>query len=94
VTIRATGTAQVVEPLVPASAPATPELRTIWGVVLGGSLSGDVIIVSPEAMAIVKAGKLVRALLIAGMETVRRALAAGDGRTIRLEYGVYSTTPW
>jgi hypothetical protein len=91
VTIRATGTAPVAGSLPTAGAPA--ELRTVWGVVLGGSLSGDVIIASPEALAIVRAGRFVRAFVLAGIETLRRTIDAG-GRTIRLEYGVYRTTSW
>ena len=62
VTVRAHGTAPITAPVPPARARPSAELRTVWGVVLGGSLSGDVIIASPEALAIVKAGMFVRAL--------------------------------
>jgi hypothetical protein len=70
-----------------ASKPA--ELRTLYGVVLAGSLNGDVIIASAEALAIVKAGLLVRALVIAGMEMIKRTVAIGAGRKLQLEFGIY-----
>lgn len=88
-TVRASGTAQPGAPASPTGTAAGPELRTLSGIVLGGSLNGDVIIASTEALAIVKAGLLVRAFVIAGMELMKRTVAAGGGRTIRLEFGFY-----
>lgn len=88
-TVRAPGTTQLAGPA-PAGGTAPPaELKTVCGVVLGGSLNGDVIIASPEALAIVRAGLLVRAFVIAGMELIKQTVAVGGGREIRLEFGVY-----
>jgi hypothetical protein len=91
VTARATEAGSVGAPLAPSGAHAPGELRTMWGVVLGGSLAGDVIIASPEALAIVRAGRLVRAFVLAGIETVRRSIRIGH-RIAHLEFGVYRPT--
>jgi hypothetical protein len=88
VTLHASSTAAL-SPPAPAASAQPSELRTVWGVILGGSLNGDVIIASPEALAIVKAGLLVRAFVIAGMEMIKRTVAIGNGRKIALEFGVY-----
>ncbi len=88
-TVRASGTAELSGPAPAAGTSPAVELRTVGGVVLGGSLSGDVIIASSEALAIVRAGLLVRAFLIAGMELMRQTVVVGGGRAIRLEFGVY-----
>jgi hypothetical protein len=88
VTVRATGTPPIAE-LAPAAVGTPVELRTVWGVVLGGSLSGDVIIASPEALALVRAGRFVRALVFAGIEALRRTVPVGGGRLLCLESGIY-----
>jgi hypothetical protein len=76
----------------PAGATSRPELHTPWGIVVCGSLHGDVVMASAEALAIVKAGLLVRALVIAGLEKLKRSVALGGGRMLTLEYGVYRVT--
>jgi len=91
VTARATGAGSVAGPLAPGGAREAGELRTLWGVVLGGSLNGDVIIASPEAVAIVRAGRLVRAFVLAGIEKIRRTIPIGH-RVAHLEFGVYRPT--
>jgi hypothetical protein len=88
VTLHASGTAALTG-VSPASGTQPAELRTVWGIVLGGSLNGDVIIASSQALAIVKAGLFVRAFVIAGIETMKRTIALGGGRRLSLEYGVY-----
>jgi len=87
-TVRASGTAALTAPA-PAGTTSTAELKTVSGVVLGGSLSGDVVIASAEALAIVRAGLLVRAFVIAGIELITKTVAVGGGRSIRLAFGVY-----
>jgi hypothetical protein len=87
-TLHASGAAALAGPT-PASSTQSAELRTFWGVVLGGSLNGDVIIASAQALAIVKAGLLVRAFVVSGIELMKRTISLGGGRRISLEYGVY-----
>lgn len=57
--------------------------------VLGGSLNGDVIIASQEALALVRAGKLARAFVIAGLETLRRIVPLHGGRSLSVDFGIY-----
>jgi len=89
-TIRASGAPEVpaLEP-----APQTPSspaaVHASFGVVVGGTPSGDVIVMSHRALAIMRAERIVRAFVIAGLETLRRTVALGAGRTLRLEYGIY-----
>ncbi|HXN09216.1 MAG TPA: hypothetical protein VN860_06105 [Candidatus Acidoferrales bacterium] len=89
-TIRASSAPEV-PALEPAShAPSTPPaMHASFGVVVGGTLSGDVIVLSHRALAIVRAERLVRAFVIAGLETLRRTVALSMDRTLRLEYGIY-----
>lgn len=87
-TVRAPGTPALTAPA-PAGTSSAAELQTVSGVVLGGSLCGDVIIASAEALAIVRAGLLVRAFVIAGMDLITKTVAVGGGRAIRLAFGVY-----
>lgn len=88
-TVRAPRTPQLAIPAEIGSSAPPREARSVSGVVIGGSLSGDVVIASQEALAIVKAGFLVRAFVIAGLEKVVRSVALGGGRTLRLESGFY-----
>jgi hypothetical protein len=90
VTVRASITPEPAA-LIPAlSLPTSPTAsRALSGVILAGTLGGDVIIVSPRALAIVRAGIAVRAFVIRGLETLRRTIALGEGRTLVLEYGIY-----
>jgi hypothetical protein len=88
-TVRASGSPEVssVE-----SSPITPSAslaHASFGIVVGGTPSGDVIVMSHRALAIVRAGLMVRALVIAGLETLRRRVALGANRTLRLENGIY-----
>lgn len=71
---------------------AARELRTVSGVIVAGSLNGDVIIATHEAMSIVRAGKLVRAFIIAGLESILKTATLGGGRTVKLEFGMYRAT--
>lgn len=91
-TIRASGTK---EPAPPERAPAAVAPSAVThlhsGVIVGGTLNGDVIVMSSQALAIVKAGRLVRAFVISGLEMLRRTLAIGAGLTLSLEYGIYRT---
>jgi urease gamma subunit len=56
---------------------------------LSGTLNGDAIIASAEALAIVRAGRLVSALVIAGLETLKRTVVMAGGRKLALEFGIY-----
>jgi hypothetical protein len=89
-TIRASAAPEV-PALEPAPlAPSSPApIHASFGVVVGGTPSGDVIVMSHRALAIVRAERLVRAFVIAGLETLRRTVALGAGRTLRLERGIY-----
>ena len=89
-TIRASGAPEVpaLEPAaVASSSPAA--IHASFGVVVGGTPSGDVIVMSHRALAIMRAERLVRAFVIAGLETLRRTVTLGAGRTLRLEHGIY-----
>ena len=59
------------------------------GVVVGGTPSGDVIVMSQRALSIMQAGRRVRAFVIAGLETIRRSIVLGANRTLLLEHGIY-----
>ena len=88
-TVRASGA-----PEVPALEPAplaqiTPATHASFGVVVGGTPSGDVIVMSHRALAIVRAGQLMRAFVMSGLETLRRTITLGAGRSLRLENGIY-----
>jgi hypothetical protein len=89
-TIRASSASEVpaLEPA-PLAPPTPAALHASFGVVVGGTPNGDVIVLSHRALAIVRAGRLVRAFVIAGLETLRRTVALGTGRTLRLEHGIY-----
>ena len=69
------------------SAPAT--VHAPFGVIIGGTPNGDVIVMSQRALAIVRAGLIVRAFVIAGLETLRRTVVLGANRSLRLENGLY-----
>lgn len=75
---------------------AAPDVTSLspshFGVVVGGTPNGDVIVLSAQALAILKAGRLVRALVIAGLEALRRTVAIGAGCALSLEYGFYRIT--
>ena len=89
-TIRASAAPEVpaLEPA-PLAPSSPPSIHASFGVVVGGTPSGDVIVMSHRALAIVRAEGLVRAFVIAGLETLRRTVALGAGRTLRLEHGIY-----
>jgi uncharacterized SAM-binding protein YcdF (DUF218 family) len=89
VTLRASPAALTAQPADTAAGASVVELRTPWGVVLGGSLHGDVVIASTQALALVKAGLLVRAFVIAGLATMTKTVTLGGGRTLILENGIY-----
>jgi len=89
VTVRASGTPQAAAL---AAAPGAVEAQAPHpssGVVVGGTPSGDVIVMSQRALSIMQAGQLVRAFVIAGLETIRRSIVLGSNRTLLLEHGIY-----
>jgi len=90
-TVGASGTANEITALESAhNTPAIPILnQTALGVVVAGTLNGDVIILSPQALAIVWAGVFVHALVLRGLESVRKTLALSGARTVVLDYGIY-----
>ncbi len=88
-TIRAPSTPPAAAPLAAPAAGEAPAAHPSSGVVVGGTPSGDVIVMSRRALAILRAGQLVRAFVIAGLETIRRRVALGTGRTVLLEHGIY-----
>lgn len=90
-TVGASGSANEITALGSAhDTPAIPILnQTAFGVVVAGTLNGDVIILSPQALAIVRAGVFVHALLLRGLESVRKTLALNGARTVVLDYGIY-----
>jgi hypothetical protein len=88
-TVRAPGTLQA--PALEGAPVAAPPVAGAapFGIVVGGALPGDVIVVSPRALVIVRAGTLVKALVIAGLCRLRRTIALGPNRTLRLHDGIY-----
>jgi hypothetical protein len=89
VTVRASGTPHAAAL---AAAPAAEQAQAPHpssGVVVGGSPSGDVIVMSQRALTLIQAGQRVRAFVIAGLETIRRSIALGANRTLVLEHGIY-----
>ncbi|MDQ6767534.1 MAG: hypothetical protein M3Z41_06955 [Candidatus Eremiobacteraeota bacterium] len=89
-TVRAPGTPEIPALEVAAGRPITPSaIAASFGVVVGGTPNGDVIVVSQRALAMIRAGLAVRALVIAGLETLRRTVALGANRTLRLESGIF-----
>lgn len=89
-TIRGPGTPDVAPleaaPLAPSAAGATLAMA---GVVVEGTPSGDVIVMSRQALAILRAALPVAAFIINGLETLRQTIALGAGRTLRMESGIY-----
>jgi hypothetical protein len=72
-----------------ATAPLAVLLQTPLGAVVGGTLNGDVIIVSAQALAILRAGAFVRAFVLRGIESMRRTVAIAAAQICVLEYGIY-----
>jgi hypothetical protein len=91
-TIRATATpaAPVGGTAALARTPGIAELPVATGVILGGTLQGDVVIVSYEALALLRAGLAVRAFIVRGIEKVVRTISIGGGRVVGLAFGVYA----
>jgi hypothetical protein len=58
-------------------------------IVVTGTPNGDAVFMSPQAHAIIRAGNVVRALIIHGLETLRRSVALSAHRMLKLEYGFY-----
>jgi hypothetical protein len=90
VTIRAPGTpdVQALEAAPPAPSAALATLA-MAGVVVGGTPSGDVIVISRQALAILQAGLPVLAFIINGLESLQKTIALGAGRRIRMQFGIY-----
>ena len=88
-TVRAAATPELLA-LESASGASSPQTTpALFGIVIGGSPNGDVVIISQRALAIVRAGQFVRAFVIAGLESLRRTVVLGANRTLRLENGIY-----
>lgn len=89
-TVRASLTAETLalEAARTSAAPPTP-VQAAFGIVVGGTPSGDVIVMSQRALAIVRAGLLVHAFVIAGLATLQRTVVLGAHRMLRLQYGIY-----
>ena len=86
-TIRAPGTPQA------AAAPAAPNAEhalAVGGpdVVLGGTIAGDVIVISPRAFAIVRAGGMLVACVLEGLENLRQTITLDGNRRLRLHHGI------
>ncbi len=87
--MRTPGAAQTPAPeAAPAAAPPA-SLPAPSDIIVGGTPAGDVIVMSPRALALVRAGLLVKAFVIAGLASLRRTIALGGNRMLRLEYGIY-----
>jgi hypothetical protein len=90
VTIRAPATPDVPAlEAAPPAATAAVATQALAGVVVGGTPSGDVIVMSRQALALLRAARPIVAFIINGMETMRQTIALGAGRTLRLESGIY-----
>ena len=72
-----------------AAAPLAVLLQTPLGAVVGGTVNGDVIIVSAQALAILRAGAFVRAFVLRGIESMRRTVAIAAAQICVLESGIY-----
>lgn len=63
-------------------------VHTAFGIIVGGTPAGDMIVLSPKAIAL-GTGMFVKALVIAGLASLRRTVALAGGRTLLLQDGVY-----
>ena len=90
-TITASGTAPDIGALErpQSAAPIAVLVQTPLGAVVGGTLQGDVLILSAQALALLRARAFVRALVLVGLESMRRLVALANGRRLILEYGIY-----
>jgi hypothetical protein len=86
--VRAFGTP---EPLAPEAAvsSAASHVRMAEGVIIGGTPAGDVVVVSQRALALVRAGSLVKAYIKTNLAALRRTVRLGGQRTLLLQHGVY-----
>jgi len=87
--VRAFGTP---EPLAPEAATGTStasQVRLADCVIISGTPAGDVVIVSQRALALVRAGQLVKAYIKANLTALRRMVRLGAGRALLLHHGVY-----
>jgi len=83
-----TATAQALQPAAPE--PISVIVQTPLGSVVGGSLQGDVLIVSLQALALLRARAFVRAFVARGLDAVRRTISLLSGDQLVLEFGIYS----
>lgn len=89
-TIRAPATPDI--PALEAAAPSPAGVVAplgMAGIVVGGTPSGDVIVMSRQALAILRAARPIVAFIISGLETMRQTIVLGAGRALRLESGIY-----
>jgi len=91
VTIGASASPGDVGPLErPHNAPAVAVLvQTPLGSVVAGTLNGDVIIVSAQALAFLRAGLFLRAFVLRGIVKLRQTVALAAGQSLVVEYGMY-----
>ena len=88
-TVRASATPETAAlEATPAAATPAPILAA-FGIVVGGSPNGDVIVLSQRALALVRAGRRVQAFVIAGLAALRRTVSLGANRTLLLQHGIY-----
>ncbi|MDQ6780789.1 MAG: hypothetical protein M3Z37_06515 [Candidatus Eremiobacteraeota bacterium] len=64
-------------------------VQTPLGALVGGTLNGDMIIVSAQALGLLRAGAFVRAFIVRGLESVRRSVSLAASRQLILEHGIY-----
>lgn len=62
------------------------------GAIVAGTPHGDVIVLSPRALFLMKAGRLLKALVIRGLEALHRSIDIGGNRAVCLEHGAYRLT--
>ena len=87
-TIRAALTPPSSPPQAASPAEQAAVVQTAFGVIVGGTPAGDMIVLSPRAIAL-RAGAFVKALVIAGLTSLRASVALAGGRTLVLEDGFY-----
>jgi len=88
VTIRAALTPPPSPPQAPAAPDPPATVHTAFGIIVGGTPAGDMIVLSPKAIAL-RAGAFVKALVITGLASLRRTVTLTGGRTLLLQDGVY-----
>ncbi len=71
------------------STSASAAVQPFSVIVVTGTPNGDAVFMSAQALAIIRAGNLARALIIQGLETLRRTVALSAHRMLKIEHGIY-----